>query len=303
MNFAIIGASGNVGRKTIEILEKSKIKLDNLFLVASSKSAGKKIKFRNKEIEIEVLENYDFSRAQITFFAAGSNIAKEWAPKASKKTIIIDNSSYFRMQKNVPLVVSEVNPEALDKHNNIISNPNCSTMQMVLVLKPLHDEYKIKRVVVSTYQAVSGAGKASMDELLDQSKKSRPNILFIPTASAEPPEYIDNFYKVFEKLNCVPRHLSLFKRTPDLDKLFNQQDIFYVGGGNTKSMLAVWKEWNIDKFLKREYKKEKVMSGVSAGAICWFNKGVTDSWEKNLRLLNCLNFINDACCPHYDEEP
>ena len=139
--------------------------------------------------------------------------------------------------------------------------------------------------------------------ILDQSKKSRPNILFIPTASAEPPEYIDNFYKVFEKLNCVPRHLSLFKRTPDLDKLFNQQDIFYVGGGNTKSMLAVWKEWNIDKFLKREYKNEKVMSGVSAGAICWFNKGVTDSWEKNLRLLNCLNFINDACCPHYDEEP
>ena len=171
MNFAIIGASGNVGRKTIEILEKSKIKLDNLFLVASSKSAGKKIKFRNKEIEIEVLENYDFSKAQITFFAAGSKIAKEWAPKASKKTIIIDNSSYFRMQKDVPLVVSEVNPEALDKHNNIISNPNCSTMQMVLALKPLHDEYKIKRVVVSTYQAVSGAGKASMDELFDQSKK------------------------------------------------------------------------------------------------------------------------------------
>ena len=170
MNFAIIGASGNVGRKTIEILEKSKIELDNLFLVASSKSAGKKIKFRNQEIKIENLENYDFSRAQITFFAAGSLIAKEWAPKAAKKTIVIDNSSYYRMHKDVPLVVSEVNPEALNKHNNIISNPNCSTMQMVLPLKPLHDEYKIKRVVVSTYQAVSGAGKAPMDELFDQTK-------------------------------------------------------------------------------------------------------------------------------------
>ena len=170
MNFAIIGASGNVGRKTIEILEKSKISFKDLHLVASKKSAGKKIKFRNKEIEIENLENYDFSKAQITIFAAGSDIAKDWAPKAAKKTIVIDNSSFFRMQKNIPLVVPEVNPEALDKHENIIANPNCSTMQMVLALKPLHDEYKIKRVIVSTYQAVSGAGKEAMDELFDQTK-------------------------------------------------------------------------------------------------------------------------------------
>ena len=170
MNLAIIGASGNVGRKTIEILEKSKLSLDNLFLVASLKSAGEKITFKGKEIEIENLENYDFSKAQITFFAAGSLIAKEWAPKAAKKTIVIDNSSYFRMQNDVPLVVPEVNPEALDEHKNIIANPNCSTMQMVLVLKPLHDEYKIKRVIVSTYQAVSGAGKAAMDELFEQTK-------------------------------------------------------------------------------------------------------------------------------------
>ena len=170
MNFAIIGASGNVGRKTIEILEKSNLSIEKLFLVASKKSAGKKIKFRKKEIEIENLENYDFSKAQITFFAAGSNIAKEWAPKASEKTIVIDNSSYFRMNDDVPLVVSEVNPEALEKHKNIISNPNCSTMQMVLPLKPLHDEYTIKRVVVSTYQAVSGAGKLPMDELFEQTK-------------------------------------------------------------------------------------------------------------------------------------
>ena len=170
MNFAIIGASGNVGRKTIEILEKSKLAIDNLFLVASSKSAGNKIKFKNKEIEIEDLENYNFSRAQITFFAAGSKVAKEWVPKAAKETIVIDNSSYFRMQKDVPLVVPEVNSEALNKHKNIIANPNCSTMQMVLPLKRLHDEYKIKRFIVSTYQAVSGAGKDPTDELFDQSR-------------------------------------------------------------------------------------------------------------------------------------
>ena len=170
MNLAIIGASGNVGRKTIEILDKSNLSFDNLFLVASSRSAGKEIRFRKKLIKIENLENYDFAKAQITFFAAGGKIAKDWVPRAAKKTIVIDNSSYFRMMENVPLVVPEVNPEALDNHNNIIANPNCSTIQMVLPLKPLHDEYKIKRVIVSTYQAVSGAGKASMDELFIQSQ-------------------------------------------------------------------------------------------------------------------------------------
>ena len=170
MNLAIIGASGNVGRKTIEILEKSKLKFDKLYLIASEKSSGKKIFFRGEEVEVELLSSYDFSKAQITFFAAGSNLARQWVPEASKKTIVIDNSSYFRMKKNVPLVVAEVNPEALKAHNNIIANPNCSTMQMVLALKPLHDNYNINRVVVSTYQAVSGAGKAPMDELFSQTK-------------------------------------------------------------------------------------------------------------------------------------
>ena len=170
MNLAIIGATGNVGRKTIEILEKSKIIFDNLYLVASKKSLGQKILFKGNQIEVEQLEKYDFSRAEITFFAAGGKISKDWVEEASKKTIVIDNSSYFRMDKNIPLVVAEVNPETLKNHKNIIANPNCSTMQMVLALKPLHDEYEINRVVVSTYQAVSGAGKASMDELFKQTK-------------------------------------------------------------------------------------------------------------------------------------
>ena len=170
MNFAIIGATGNVGRKTIEVLEKSKIEIDNLFLVASEKSAGQKLVFRKKEIIVEQLEKYDFSKAEITIFAAGSEIAKNWAPQASKKTIVIDNSKYFRMDKDVPLVVAEVNPDDLRVHKNIIANPNCSTIQLMLPLKPLHDKYKVKRVVVSTYQAVSGAGKASVDELFSQTK-------------------------------------------------------------------------------------------------------------------------------------
>ena len=170
MNFAIIGATGNVGRKTIEVLEKSKIEIDNLFLVASEKSAGQKLVFKKKEIAIEQLEKYDFSKAEISIFAAGSEIAKNWAPKASKKTSVIDNSKYFRMDKDIPLVVAEVNPNDLKTHKNIIANPNCSTIQLMLPLKPLHDKYNIRRVVVSTYQAVSGAGKASEDELFSQTK-------------------------------------------------------------------------------------------------------------------------------------
>ena len=173
MNFAIIGATGNVGRKTIEILEKSNFQISNLFLVASEKSEGKKIKFKDKEIQIESLKTYDFSKAQITFFAAGGKIAEEWVPKASKKTVVIDNSKVFRMDKDVPLIVPEVNPNKLSmfKNKNIIANPNCSIIQMVVALKPLHENFNIKRVIVSTYQSVSGAGKAPMDELISQTKE------------------------------------------------------------------------------------------------------------------------------------
>ena len=136
MNFAIVGATGNVGRKTIKILEKSKLKINNLFLIASKRSAGKKISFKRKKIRIESLENYDFSKATITFFAAGSAIAKKWAPIAAKQTIVIDNSKHFRMDKNISLVVPEVNKSVLKNYNktNIIANPNCSTAQLVVLL-------------------------------------------------------------------------------------------------------------------------------------------------------------------------
>ena len=166
MNFAIIGATGNVGRKTIEVLEKSKIEIDNLFLVASEKSAGQKLVFKKKEIIVEQLEKYDFSKAEITIFAAGSEIAKNWAPKASKKTIVIDNSKYFRMDKDVPLVVPEVNLHALESiPKGIIANPNCTTMVAMPVLKPLDTEAELDRIIFSSYQATSGAGLAGVDEL------------------------------------------------------------------------------------------------------------------------------------------
>ena len=171
MNLAIVGATGNVGRKILEVLEKKELKIDNLYLVASSKSLGKKIKFRDKEYDVVDLDNFDFSKVKITFFAAGGKISKEFAEKASKKSLVIDNSSFFRMDPEVPLIVPQVNSKDLNNiKKKIIANPNCSTAQLVIALKPLHDLFIIKRVVVSTYQSVSGGGKEPMDELIEQTK-------------------------------------------------------------------------------------------------------------------------------------
>ena len=171
MDIAIVGATGNVGRKTLEVLQQKNLNIDNLYLVASPNSAGKQLEFNGKKYSIENLENYDFSKAKITFFAAGGKISEQYAEKAAKHTTVIDNSSYFRMDPDVPLIVPQVNAKDIQNmKKNIIANPNCSTAQLVLVLKPLHDLFRIKRVIVSTYQSVSGGGKAPMDELLHQTK-------------------------------------------------------------------------------------------------------------------------------------
>ena len=139
--------------------------------------------------------------------------------------------------------------------------------------------------------------------ILDQTGKEKPNICFIPTATGDNEAYKVNYYSTFSKLDCNPIHLDFFKRTPDLEQLIPQQDAIFVGGGNTKSMLAVWKDWNLDKLLKAAYEKGVVMSGVSAGANCWFERAVVDSWEEDLRVIDCMGFIKGICCPHYDEEP
>ena len=171
MDIAIVGATGNVGRKTLEVLQQKNLNIDNLYLVASPNSAGKQLEFNGKKYSIENLETYDFSKAKITFFAAGGKISEQYAEKAAKHTTVIDNSSYFRMDPDVPLIVPQVNAKDIQNmKKNIIANPNCSTAQLVLALKPLHDLFRIKRVIVSTYQSVSGGGKAPMDELLQQTK-------------------------------------------------------------------------------------------------------------------------------------
>ena len=139
--------------------------------------------------------------------------------------------------------------------------------------------------------------------ILDQSSQEKPNICFIPTATGDLDPYVVNFYTVFSKLNCNPSHISFFKRTIDLEEHILNQDVIFVGGGNTKSMLAVWKDWGLDLILKKAYNQGAVMSGVSAGAICWFEQGLTDSWASELKMMPCMNFISGNCAPHYDEEP
>ena len=132
--------------------------------------------------------------------------------------------------------------------------------------------------------------------------KKRPKICFIPTASGDSSLYKLNFYRAFSKLDCITSHIDFFSRTENLEEKVLTQDIIYVGGGNTKSMLAVWKEWNLHKILRNAYEKGIVMSGVSAGAICWFDKGITDSYAEELTIIDCLGIVGGIACPHFDEE-
>ncbi|GAA4816592.1 aspartate-semialdehyde dehydrogenase [Sphingosinicella ginsenosidimutans] len=171
----VVGATGNVGREMLNILAEREFPLDDIVAVASPRSTGDIIDFGDsgRELKVRNLEHFDFEGWDIALFAAGSGPTKIYAPKAAAAgCTVIDNSSLYRMDPDVPLIVPEVNPEAIDlyRHKNIIANPNCSTAQMVVALKPLHDVARIKRVVVSTYQSVSGAGKAGMDELFEQSR-------------------------------------------------------------------------------------------------------------------------------------
>ena len=170
---AVAGATGNVGREMLDILAERQFPVQEVFALASSRSLGREVSFGDKILRCKNLENFDFSQADICLMSAGGDVSKEWSPKiAAKGCIVIDNSSAWRMDPDVPLVVPEVNAAALDgfAKKNIIANPNCSTAQLVVALKPLHDHAKIKRVVVSTYQSVSGAGKAGMDELFAQTR-------------------------------------------------------------------------------------------------------------------------------------
>jgi aspartate-semialdehyde dehydrogenase len=170
---AVVGATGNVGQEMLKILAERNFPVDDLVALASSRSVGKEVSFGNKDIKVRDLATYDFKGIDIALSSPGGKVSAQYSPVAAKAgAVVIDNTSYWRMDPDVPLIVPEVNPHALSEYTkkNIIANPNCSTIQLVVALKPLHDVAKIKRVVVSTYHSVSGTGKDAMDELFNQTK-------------------------------------------------------------------------------------------------------------------------------------
>lgn len=170
---AVVGATGNVGHEMLNILDERKFPVSDVIALASSRSVGKEVSFGDKNLKVRDLATFDFKGIDIVLSSPGAKVSAEFAPKAAAAgAVVIDNTSHWRMDPDVPLIVPEVNPQALAQHTkkNIIANPNCSTIQMVVALKPLHDVAKIRRVVVSTYQSVSGTGKDAMDELFNQTK-------------------------------------------------------------------------------------------------------------------------------------
>ncbi len=197
---AIVGATGLVGSMFLRVLEEKKLPIDKYVLFASKKSSGKIVKFMDKNYEVKELTKTSFEDERFDFalFSAGSKISEEYALEAVKNgCIVIDNSSYFRMNENVPLVVPEVNYDMIFKHKGIIANPNCSTIQAVVILKPLHDNYKLKRVVYSTYQAVSGAGILGLEDLKNTSLNKKPNKFDYPIYNNCLPqidEFLENGY-------------------------------------------------------------------------------------------------------------
>ena len=198
----VVGATGNVGREMLNILEERQFPVDEIAVLASRRSLGTEVSFGDKTLTTEDLETFDFTGWDMSLWAVGSGATKEHAPRAAAAgCVVIDNSSLYRYDPDVPLIVPEVNADAIHGYSkkNIIANPNCSTAQMVVALKPLHDRAKIKRVVVSTYQSVSGAGKDGMDELWDQTKA-----VYNPTAEVEAKKFTKEI-----AFNVIP-HIDVF---------------------------------------------------------------------------------------------
>lgn len=248
-NIAIVGATGLVGRKMLQVLDEHNFPINEIKLFASKKSVGTKITFKNQELIVEELNQKSFQNIDIALFSAGSDISKEYAPiAADSKCIVIDNSSAWRMDENVPLVVPEVNSNSLFNHKYIIANPNCSTIQLVVALNPLHKNYNVKRVVCSTYQSVSGAGQKGIDKLkaelsndiYDNNIKFAYNTVFHPFAengfTIEENKMINELHKILDDkiqiaVTCV-RVPTLGGHSESIniefEKEFEIEDIRYI---------------------------------------------------------------------------
>ncbi|MCK5051706.1 MAG: aspartate-semialdehyde dehydrogenase [Candidatus Cloacimonetes bacterium] len=263
-NVAVVGATGAVGREMVKILDERKFPIKDLVLLASERSAGETINFRKKELEVQELNTSSFEDIDIALFSAGSSVSKKFVPIAVKNgTIVIDNSSAFRMDSHVPLIVPEVNLGDLKKHNGIIANPNCSTIQMVVALKPILDEVGINRIIVSTYQSVSGTGKDAIDELAEQSSQILNNKK--PVRKVYPHQIAFNILPhidVFENNGYTKEEMKLIHETK---KIFGNSKIkitataarvpvFY---GHSESVYLETKKQITIKKLKNIYLKTK----------------------------------------------
>ncbi|CAK4067104.1 aspartate-semialdehyde dehydrogenase [Vibrio sp. 16] len=219
-NVAVLGATGAVGETILEVLQERKFPVGEIFLLASERSEGKTYRFNGKTVRVQNVEEFDWSQAHIALFSAGGELSAKWAPIAADEgVIVIDNTSQFRYEYDIPLVVPEVNPEAIAefRNRNIIANPNCSTIQMLVALKPIHDAVGIERINVSTYQSVSGAGKAGIDELAGQTAK---------LLNGMPAE--NNQFSQQIAFNCIP-----------------QIDQFMENGYTREEMKMVWETQKI----------------------------------------------------------
>ncbi|CAH0540811.1 aspartate-semialdehyde dehydrogenase [Vibrio marisflavi] len=219
-NIAILGATGAVGETLIEVLQERDFPVGELYLLASERSEGKTYRFNGKTVAVQNVEEFDWSQAHIALFSAGGSLSEKWAPIAADEgVVVIDNTSHFRYEYDVPLVVPEVNPEAVAefRNRNIIANPNCSTIQMLVALKPIHDAVGIDRINVSTYQSVAGAGKAGIDELAGQTAK------LLNGKPAEPEAFSQQI-----AFNCIP-----------------QIDKFMDNGYTKEEMKMVWETQKI----------------------------------------------------------
>lgn len=259
MKIAVVGATGLVGSKMLEVLNERKFPISELILVASEKSVGKFISFQNKSIIIQSMEQAIAAKPQIAIFSAGGNVSLEWAPKFAKAGItVIDNSSAWRMDTTKKLVVPEINANELTIEDKIIANPNCSTIQMVVVLNPLHKKYKIKRVVVSTYQSVTGTGAKAVDQLLNERKNG---------SSAQ------MAYKYSIDLNVIP-----------------QIDLFLENGYTKEEMKMV----NETKKIMGDSSIELTATAVRIPVMGGHSESVNIEFEKEFELNEVFEILNNT---------
>ena len=263
-NVAVVGATGAVGSEILSILEERRFPVSEIRPLASSRSAGSSVKFRNEDVKVELLDEESFRGIDVGLFSAGGAVSEEFAPIAADAgCVVVDNTSVFRMDPHVPLVVPEINPHAIAQYTTrgIIANPNCSTIQMVMALKPIHDATRIKRVVVSTYQAVSGSGKKAVDELMDQTR----NILNFKAVE-------HNVYPHQIAFNCIP-----------------QIDVFLDNGYTKEEMKMV----NETKKILEDESIRVTATTVRVPVSCGHSESVNIETEKKLTVFQVKELLSE----------